>query len=236
MSDIYWIKITTNIFDDEKIRLIETLPDSDMILIIWLKLLTLAGKCNDCGLVYVTRDIPYNEEMLATIMRRPINTIRLALNEFEKLGMIRYVNGHLALVNWEKHQNVDKLELVREQARIRQQNYRERQKQIPCNVTVTQSNAVELELELDKNKSKNIKTLSTPTPEEVQAYLNEKQHTSFTGQSFCDFYSSRGWMIGKYKMKDWKAAVRTWISRSGASTGAELSIAERRKRAKEMYG
>lgn len=48
-----------------------------------------------------------------------------------------------------------------------------------------------------------------PTPEEVQAYCDERKN-GILGQQFCDFYSSKGWKIGKEPMKDWKAAVRTW--------------------------
>lgn len=51
-----------------------------------------------------------------------------------------------------------------------------------------------------------------PTPEEVQAYCNERKN-DISGQQFCDFYSSKGWKIGKEPMKDWKAAVRTWEMR-----------------------
>ena len=51
-----------------------------------------------------------------------------------------------------------------------------------------------------------------PTPEEVQAYCDERKN-GILGQQFCDFYSSKGWKIGKEPMKDWKAAVRTWEMR-----------------------
>ena len=51
-----------------------------------------------------------------------------------------------------------------------------------------------------------------PTPEEVQAYCDERKN-GISGQQFCDFYSSKGWKIGKELMKDWKAAVRTWEMR-----------------------
>lgn len=51
-----------------------------------------------------------------------------------------------------------------------------------------------------------------PTPEEVQAYCDERKN-DISGQQFCDFYSSKGWKIGKEPMKDWKAAVRTWEMR-----------------------
>ena len=48
-----------------------------------------------------------------------------------------------------------------------------------------------------------------PTADEVQAYCEQRQN-GIDAQSFVNFYSSKGWMIGKNKMKDWKAAVRTW--------------------------
>lgn len=48
-----------------------------------------------------------------------------------------------------------------------------------------------------------------PTPEEVNTYCRERNN-GIDGKEFCDFYASKGWMIGKSKMKDWKAAVRTW--------------------------
>lgn len=51
MADVKWIKITTDIFDDEKILLIESLPDSDSIIVIWFKLLCLAGKMNNSGVL-----------------------------------------------------------------------------------------------------------------------------------------------------------------------------------------
>ena len=163
MSDVKWIKISTNVFDDEKIKLIETLPDSDTLIIIWFKLLAMAGRCNDSGMIYLTRDVPYNEEMLSTIMRRPVNTVRLAMSEFQKLGMIHIVNNYIAILNWEKHQNVDGLDRIRENTRKRVQNWRKNHKQIPCNVSVTDGNApeksrVEKSRE-DKSKSKDINTV-----------------------------------------------------------------------------
>ncbi len=48
-----------------------------------------------------------------------------------------------------------------------------------------------------------------PTPQEVADYCQQRQN-GIDGNEFCDFYASKGWMIGKSKMKDWRAAVRTW--------------------------
>ncbi len=61
-----------------------------------------------------------------------------------------------------------------------------------------------------------------PTPEEVQEYCNERQN-NIDGQGFCDYYQSNGWMVGKNKMKDWKAAVRTW-ERNNKNNNGKQSI------------
>ena len=53
---------------------------------------------------------------------------------------------------------------------------------------------------------------SPPTVEEVKSYCLEKGY-SIDPQRFVDYYESNGWMVGKNKMKDWKAAVRGWNSR-----------------------
>lgn len=220
MSDVKWIKISTNIFDDEKIKLIETLPDSDTLIIIWFKLLSMAGRCNDSGMIYLTRDVPYNEEMLSTIMRRPVNTVRLAMNEFQKLGMIHIVNNYIAILNWEKHQTLDKYEIVKEQNRKRKQIQREKLKEITHNPNVTgHSRDVTQEIRLDKIRQDKNKEgrFTPPTPAEVQSYLDEIGNHTINRDSFIDHYKSKGWMIGKNKMKDWRAAVRTWARRDKES-------------------
>lgn len=53
------------------------------------------------------------------------------------------------------------------------------------------------------------KTFVPPTVEQVEQYCIERNNT-VDAQKFVDFYESKGWYVGKNKMKDWKAAVRTW--------------------------
>lgn len=169
MSEIKWIKITTDIFDDEKICLIDSLPDHDAILVIWFKILALAGKHNRNGLLMMSDKVHYTDEMLATIFRRPLNTVRMALGIFEQFGMVEIIDGVITLPNWEKHQNIDGMEKIKEQTRNRVARHREKQKNLALgnvtgNVTVTDSNA--LEEEGDKNKTrldedKNITTTSS---------------------------------------------------------------------------
>ena len=158
MSDVKWIKITTSMFDDEKIKLIESMPDKDAILVIWIKLLVQAGRTNINGYVMLNENIPYTDEMLATIFNRPLNTVRLALKTFENFGMIEMDEKGILISNWDKHQSVDKLNKIREQRRLRQEKYRKKKELLEegekGNVTVTLSNGTDIELELDKELDK----------------------------------------------------------------------------------
>ena len=128
-AEVKWVKITTDIFDDEKIKLIDAMPDSDAILVIWFKLLAQAGKANQGGALLLNHKLAYTEEMLATIFCRKITTIRLALDTFERLEMIER-GQYIQVINWEKHQNIDGLEKIREQKRISQAKWREQKKMI----------------------------------------------------------------------------------------------------------
>ena len=170
MADVKWIKITTDIFSDEKILLLEQMPDADSLLVIWFKLLCMAGKENNYGVFLMRNRMPYTEEMLATIFRRPLNTVRLALSNFEAYGMIEIEDDIIYIPNWEKHQNIDGMEKMKEQNRLRQQRYREKQKQAlltDSNVTSRYSNAIDKNRE-DKNRieedNNNISASDEPAP------------------------------------------------------------------------
>lgn len=168
MAEVKWIKIVTDIFDDEKILMIENLPDRDSIIVIWFKLLCMAGKQNNSGVFLFNDRIPYTDEMLSTIFRRPLNTVRLALKTFEEYGMIEIINNTITIPKWEKHQSLDALENSRKQTRNRVAKYREKQKEIACNgscnvtcnvtddVTVTLCNADRIRIDKDKEIEEDI--------------------------------------------------------------------------------
>lgn len=226
MADVKWIKITTDIFDDEKILLIESLPDAYAIITVWFKLLCLAGKQNNSG-VFLLGRMPYTEQMLATIFRMKEATVTMALRTFEQFGMIELVDGVITIPNWDKHQSLDKLELAKEKTRQRVARHREKQKLLTeCNVTdrynVTQCNADRIEEDKDKEKEidkesdkQKRKRFVPPSLEEVKAYCSERNN-NVDAERFIDYYTSNGWLVGKNKMKDWKAAVRSW-ERNGYS-------------------
>ena len=131
MADVKWIKITTDIFDDEKILLIESLPDAYAIITVWFKLLCLAGKQNNSG-VFMMGRIPYTDKMLATIFRMKESSVTMALQTFEQFGMIEIVDGVITIPNWGKHQNLDQLESKKEYMRNYMKDYREKQKALTC--------------------------------------------------------------------------------------------------------
>ncbi|UFU00343.1 phage replisome organizer N-terminal domain-containing protein [Radiobacillus kanasensis] len=168
MSDIKWIKLSTQMFEDEKIKLIEKMPEADTILIIWIKLLSQAGKVNASGYIFLNEQIPYTDEMLATIFNRSIGTVRMALNVFQQFGMIEIdEENFISISNWEKHQNIEGLERVRKLNAERNKKYRERkkQKQIAPNVnsdaSVTSHDGTEVEVDIDLEKEKDITTTDT---------------------------------------------------------------------------
>lgn len=159
MAEVKWIKISTSMFDDEKIDFIESLPECDAILVIWIKLLTLAGKCNAGGYILLTENIPYTDEMLAHKFRRPLNTVKMALDTLRKLGMIQSSDNVTHITNWTKHQNIEGLDKIREQTRVRVARHREKEKlltdgNVTSNDTVTQGN--ETDIDIDKEIDKDI--------------------------------------------------------------------------------
>ena len=128
MAEMQWIKLRIDMFDDEKIKIIQAMPEGDALLVVWIRLIALAGKCNANGLVLVDDKFPYTDEMLATIFNKPLQTVWLALTTFEKFRMIESTTKGIYVTNFEKHQNIEGMDRIRERNRIRKQRERERKK------------------------------------------------------------------------------------------------------------
>ena len=319
MAGVAWVKITTDMFDNRKIKHLRRLPDGNNIVLIWVMLLTMAGRCNAGGMIFLTENIPYTPKMLADELDFEENTVILALQALEQFNMIVTDGACFRIAGWEEYQNVEGLDKIREQNRLRQQRKRGKTKQaligdgntcaycgeagstvdhivplakgganvpentvcscLSCNMRktdrpvheflnemlqtdrrfdagrilanerimqvvafdhvaqrfvsrdvtlhVTDSHAPEEERESDiknirkknnymgdpadtpERKRPTRTPFNPPTVEEVRAYCTERGN-SVDPEAFIDFYESKGWMIGKNKMRDWKAAVRTW--------------------------
>lgn len=216
MSNVKWIKIVTDIFDDEKILLIESMPEADSMIVIWFKLLCMAGKINNGGVMMLNDKIAYNDEMIATIFRRPINTIRLALKTFENLGMILIINNTITIPNWSKHQSLDQLEKRKQYMKDYMRKYRKEQSNLASGKSKANSksnrklnvNSLEVEEELEEERDKDIYR-------DVVDYLNKKtdknyKHTSKSTQRLIDARTNEGFGADDFfkvidnKVASWK--------------------------------
>lgn len=132
MAEVQWIKLYLKAFrTSRKIGAIEQMKNGDTIIVIWFKLLCLAGEINDGGAIYVTPTIPFDMEGLAYQLRKPRAMLDTAMKVFEEHGMVfRDDAGFIRIVNWEKYQSEDRLTEIREQNNERKRRERARKKQV----------------------------------------------------------------------------------------------------------
>lgn len=167
MAEIKWIKVLTDIFEDEKIKLIKSMPEGRTLVLIWFQFLMQAGKTNAGGWIFMNEKTPYSIQNLSTLFNESIQMVELSIRVFssEAFEMIEVDSiGRIYIPNWEKHQAVDKLDKIREDTKKRVADHRNKKKlhyiegNVTGNADVTQGNAaeIELELELDIDKEKDI--------------------------------------------------------------------------------
>lgn len=155
MPGITWVKIMLSTFDDEKIKVIDSLPERDAVIVIWLKLIILAGKVNNLGYIYLTEGVSYSDEMLSTIFNRPVNTVRLALETFKKFKMIEIDEKGIYVINFQKYQNIEGMEKLRDQWKLASNRYRQKQIQLTVGSDrhMKSYDGHNTEVEVDKNKN-----------------------------------------------------------------------------------
>lgn len=236
MADVKWIKLSVDMFNNRKIRQIEFMPEGTSVLLVWVKLLCLAGQCNDNGCIYLTKEIPYTEEMLSQQFNTPLTTIRLALSVFQQFDMIDIDSDVIHISNWDVYQNTEGLEKIREQNKIRQRKYRERKKQA---LLVSRDMSRDV-TDQNKNKKEDIDKENYHTQGKVpcgslgNVYLTPEQNDELYKliPSQADGYIER---FGRYKsMKaieshDDYAWIRGWMDEDDAI------VKERRKQEAERW-
>ena len=131
MGEVQWIKFYIEMFDKRKIKKLRRLPAGNDILLIWIMLLAMAGKCNAGGMIFITESVPFTEDDLADELDFDVNTIKLALEAFEKLDMVEIKDGgYINILGWEEHQSADKLAEIREKDRERKRLKRAKEKEL----------------------------------------------------------------------------------------------------------
>jgi predicted phage replisome organizer len=158
MAEVKWIKLTTDMFDNRKIKYLRRLPDGDSIVLIWVMLLTMAGRCNAGGMIFLTENIPYTPKMLADELDFEESTVVLALQALDNMDMIVTKNGNYAIAGWEEYQNTDRLQELREYNRLAQQKSRAKRKALEAPEVVVNDKSMtsqcghDADIEEDKEK------------------------------------------------------------------------------------
>ena len=191
MADVKWIKITTDVFDDEKILLIESMPSADSIIVIWFKLLAFAGKQNNDGVFMMSNQVAYTDEMLATIFRREINTVRLALKTFEQFGMVEVIENVITIPNWNKHQTLDAYEKKKKRDRLYQSERRAKQKRL-IDKSSDKSSDIAIS-DKDKEEEEDIQL-------EVELEVDNKKPAT-ADENIFDYYQSRIGVLDGYQVE-----------------------------------
>lgn len=245
MAEIKWIKLTTDMFDNRKIKHLRKLPEGNNIVLIWVMLLTMAGRCNAGGLIFLTENIPYTPKMLADELGFEENTVLLALNALERFNMVVSDQGYFAIAGWQEHQNVEGMDKIREDTRKRVAAHREKQRMlaasnVTCNVTVTQGNATEEdkeidteeEIEKDKDKKRGKKKSPSPTRHKHGKYSNvllSDEDMEKLKSEFPDDWERRIERLSEYleskgaKYKNHLATIRSWARRDAEKRNAQAS-------------
>lgn len=226
MADMKWIKLATDIPDNMKIKRIRRLPDGNNVILFWVFLLARAGDSNAKGGLFISDRLPYTVEDLADDFGFSIEFVNFALITLEKNLMIERYEEIIFIKNWEEYQSADKFEKIREQNRIRQANYREKQRLLAkSNVThngrVTQSNATEEELDKELDKEKDIKNKKPKKHKygEYQNVLLSDEELEKLKNEFPKDWKERIERLSEYcastgkVYKNYLATIRNWAKR-----------------------
>lgn len=238
MADVKWIKLTTDMFDNRKIKHLRRLPDGNNIVLLWIMLLTMAGRCNAGGMIFLTENIPYTPKMLADELGFEENTVILGLQALEQLEMVVTNRGVFTIAGWEEYQNTDKLAEMQEKHRLRQAKYRQKQKALQGDVTVTSpvtlGDAIEIdkdierekELELDNNNN-STPTAPKPTKHKYGTHKNvlltDEEYAKLKERFPADYDEkintlSEGLALKGYKYKSHYLAVIKWANNEKPKT------------------
>lgn len=216
MADVKWIKINVDMFDNRKIKHIRKLPAGNEIVLIWVMLLTLAGRCNAGGMIFLTENIPYSTKMLADELDFEENTVKLALEALERLGMLSTnENGFLAVSGWEEHQNIDGMERIRESKRMAQARWRAKKAEIAKKSTVdsTRISVDYAEEDIDREEEKEIEALSKDTvePKVIFSSLSDKEEENTRAKNLSEIAQCFEANIGSISLAEY-SLIRDWAS------------------------
>ena len=208
----YWLKLNKDFFKKNEVKIIESMSNGKDYVLFYLKLLCESTSHN--GELRFSETIPYNEDMIATITNTNVDIVRQAIKIFRELGMMEvYDDGTLFMAE------VSKMLGCETGKAKRMREYRNSQKMLVGSFEPKCSLEIDIDKEIDNNKTKKF---TKPSIEEIEQYCRERKN-SIDAKHFYDYYESKGWLVGKAKMKDWKACIRTWEANDKKARKTETS-------------
>ena len=225
----YWLKLKRDFFKRHDIRIVEEMPNGKEYILFYLKLL--CESVDHDGSLRFSDEIPYNENMLSVITNTNVDIVRAACKMFTELKMMDVLDDGTLYM---REVNTMIGSAANNDNANRQRKFREKKKQENATAllqdryeSVTKNNeskSIEIDIEKEKDiDSKKRKRFIPPTLEEVKSYCSERKN-NVDPNKFIDYYESNGWMVGRNKMKDWKAAVRSWERNSYGSQAQNTQI------------
>ena len=228
----FWLKLKADFFTSRAMKKLRRIAGGDTYTIIYLKLQLLSLK--DEGLLYYEGVEPTFYEEMALALDEDAENVRATLIFLENMGLISQKDDHeyiLTEVPYLIGSETDKAELMRKKReRDKLQNSNNVTAELPpvtngyTEIDIDKDIDKDIDIEKSKNEKSKAKRFTPPTLEEVTAYCIERNN-SVDAQHFIDYYTSNGWLVGKNKMKDWKAAVRTW-ERNGYSCNTKANSSQ----------
>ena len=194
-----WLKLQTDILNDDKITIIRNMPNGDSMFVLWVGLLCTAMN-KETDSLYVAEGVPYTAELLSKQLNIEKSTVELGLETFAKLHMIDICDT-IRIKNFGKYQSLDKIQRTRDFTAKRTAKYREKKKALPApenkdkfeygeNVYMTEKQYDTLVEKYGiKNAKKAITTLN-----------NYKVSSGKTYKS--DYHAILSWVLEKLKLKE----------------------------------
>ena len=242
MSDTkkyYWLKLDKNFFKRHDIRIVESMPNGKAYILLYLKLLL--ESIDHEGLLRFNESIPYNEDMIATITDTNVDIVRSGLKLFSDLKLLDVTEDktiHMV-------QTVEMLGESTSTHRVKAFRERQKLKQLPYDETLHETlheteleieKELEIDIELD-NKTFIVadepattrKKFVKPTLNQIKDYQIE-YGSNVSVEEFYDYFESKGWLVGKTPMKDWKSAFRNWVRKGDSFKSSKQNQEPTKKR------
>lgn len=216
MAEVKWIKITTDMFDNSKIKQLRKLPDGNNIVLIWVMLLTMAGKCNAGGMIILTENIPYTIKMLANELDFEESTVELALKALQQFKMINTDDSCFIISNWEEYQSAEKLAIIKEYEKERKAKSREKQKtkQLEKNVrdmSTDKSTDSSISISYSLSNSNNISLFNNLSNLDTYIYINNIKELLEVVIAWLEYKDSRG-KKEQYKERGLKSILKQIVN------------------------